>query len=137
MGATAAMAAPCGVEDRNRTAPFPFCGNRFEFRAVGSSQNCSIPIAIVNTVMAAGMAHLASLIEGGASHRDAVAQVYKENRDVIFTGNGYSAEWLEEAKKRGLPNLASTPSAVAEFTSEKAQKVFEAMKVFSKEECEA
>merc|ERR1712061_711257 len=59
--AKAAMGAPCGVEDRNRTAPFPFCGNRFEFRAVGSSQNCSFPIAIVNTVMASGMAALSSL----------------------------------------------------------------------------
>merc|ERR1719220_1758023 len=62
-GATASMGAPCGVEDRNRTASFPFCGNRFEFRAVGSSQNCSFPITIVNTVMAAGMKNLADLIE--------------------------------------------------------------------------
>jgi len=135
--ASAAMAAPCGVEDRNRTAPFPFCGNRFEFRAVGSSQNCSFPIAIVNTVMASGMAHVASLVEGGLSHRDAVAKVFEENRSVIFTGNGYSAEWPEEAQKRGLPNLNTTPLAVATFTSEKAKSVFEAMKVFSPEECDA
>jgi len=135
--ATAAMGAPCGVEDRNRTAPFPFCGNRFEFRAVGSSQNCSFPIAMVNTVMASGMAHLASLIEGGMSTRDAVAQIYKENRDVIFTGNGYSAEWPEEAKKRGLPNLNTTPLAVATFNSAKAKAVFEAMQVYSPEECDA
>merc|ERR1719367_962006 len=134
---TAAMPAPCGVEDRNRTAPFPFCGNRFEFRAVGSSQNCSFPIAIVNTVMASGMAKISSLIEGGLSHRDAVAQVYKENRSVIFTGNGYSAEWPEEAKRRGLPNLNTTPLAVATFNSAKAKAVFEAMKVFSSEECDA
>merc|ERR1719414_1314225 len=96
--AAAAMGAPCGVEDRNRTAPFPFCGNRFEFRAVGSSQNCSYPIAIVNTVMASGMAQLSALIEDGMSHRDAVAEMFKDNRSVIFTGNGYSAEWPEEAK---------------------------------------
>merc|ERR1719414_2775402 len=135
--ARAAMPAPCGVEDRNRTAPFPFCGNRFEFRAVGSSQNCAFPIAIVNTVMASGMAKVASLIEGGMSHRDAVAQVYKENRSVIFTGNGYSAEWPEEAKQRGLPNLTTTPLAVAAFNSEKAKEVFSAMQVFSAEECDA
>jgi len=133
----AAMAAPCGVEDRNRTAPFPFCGNRFEFRAVGSSQNCSFPIAIVNTVMASGMAKIASLIEGGTSHRDAVAQVYKENRSVIFTGNNYSAEFPEEAKRRGLSNLNTTPLAVATFNSEKAKEVFAAMQVFSAEECDA
>merc|ERR1719367_356978 len=135
--ATAAMGAPCGVEDRNRTAPFPFCGNRFEFRAVGSSQNCSFPIAIVNTVMAAGMAHLASLIEGGMSTRDAVAQLYKENRNVIFTGNGYSAEWPEEAKRRGLPNLVTTPMAVATFNNAESKKVFTEMGVFSEEECDA
>jgi len=133
----AAMAAPCGVEDRNRTAPFPFCGNRFEFRAVGSSQSCAFPITIVNTVMASGMAKVASLIEDGASHRDAVAQVYKENRDVIFTGNNYSAEFPEEAKQRGLPNLNTTPLAVAAFNSERAKEVFAAMQVFSAEECDA
>merc|ERR1712187_365331 len=135
--ATSAMGAPCGIEDRNRTAPFPFCGNRFEFRAVGSSQNCSFPIAIVNTVMAAGMSALSGLIEGGMSHRDAVANLYKENRNVIFTGNGYSAEWPAEAQKRGLPNLNTTPLATATFNSKKNKAVFEAMGVFSSEECDA
>jgi len=135
--ANAAMPAPCGVEDRNRTAPFPFCGNRFEFRAVGSSQNCSFPIAIVNTVMASGMAALSSLIEGGKSHRDAVAQLFKENRNVIFTGNGYAPEWPAEAKKRGLPNLTTTPAAAATFNSAKAKALFKAMGVFSTEECDA
>merc|ERR1711897_32386 len=129
--ASAAMPAPCGVEDRNRTAPFPFCGNRFEFRAVGSSQNCSFPIAMCNTMMASGMAYLASLIEGGMSTRDAVAQVYKENRNVIFPGNGYSAEWPVEAKKRGLPNLNTTPLATATFNSQKAKTVFKDMNIFS------
>jgi glutamine synthetase len=133
----AAMGAPCGVEDRNRTAPFPFCGNRFEFRAVGSSQNCSFPIAVVNTVMASGMATLASLIEGGKSHRDAVAEMYKENRSVIFTGNGYSAEWPVEAAKRGLPNLNTTPLAIATFNSKKAKDVFKAMNVYGDDECDA
>merc|ERR1712227_193517 len=71
-GCNAAEAIDTNVEDRNRTAPFPFCGNRFEFRAVGSSQNCSFPIAICNTIMASGMAALSSLIENGASLRDAV-----------------------------------------------------------------
>lgn len=135
--AKAAMGAPCGVEDRNRTAPFPFCGNRFEFRAVGSSQNCSFPIAIVNTVMASGMAALSSLIEGGKSHRDAVAELFRENRSVIFTGNGYSPEWPVEAGKRGLPNLNTTPLAIATFNSEKAKKVFQDMSIFSADECDA
>jgi len=135
--AAAAMPAVCGVEDRNRTAPFPFCGNRFEFRAVGSSQNCSFPIAICNTIFASGMSALSGLIEGGMSHRDAVAKLYKDNRHVIFTGNGYSAEWPVEAQKRGLPNLTTTPVAVATFNSPKAKTLFKSMNIFSNEECDA
>jgi glutamine synthetase len=83
------------------------------------------------------MAALSSLIEGGKSHRDAVAQLYKENRTVIFTGNGYSAEWPVEARKRGLPNLNTTPLAVATFNSDKAKKVFKQMGVFTDAECDA
>merc|ERR1712060_290560 len=135
--AAAAMPAVCGVEDRNRTAPFPFCGNRFEFRAVGSSQNCSFPIAMCNTIMASGMSALSDLIEGGMSHRDAVAKMFKDNRHVIFTGNGYSSEWPVEAAKRGLPNLNTTPLAVAALNTEKAKKLFSSMGIFSAEECDA
>merc|ERR1719210_2754415 len=135
--AASAMPAVCGVEDRNRTAPFPFCGNRFEFRAVGSSQNCSFPIAVCNTIMASGMAALSDLIEGGMSHRDAVAKIFKDNRHVIFTGNGYSAEWPVEAAKRGLPNLNTTPLAVAAFNTPKAKALFDEMGVFTHEECDA
>merc|ERR1719258_242398 len=112
-GARTTIDVAGGAEDRNRTAPFPHCGNRFEFRAVGSSQNCSMPIAVCNTLFADGMAHLSGLIEGGMSLRDAVAQMYKENREIIFTGNGYSDEWPVEAAKRGLPNLKTAPEAGA------------------------
>merc|ERR1712144_179773 len=91
-GCNAAEPIDTNVEDRNRTAPFPFCGNRYEFRAVGSSQNCSFPVMICNTIMAAGMSALSEKIEGGMGARDAVADLYKTNRAVIFTGNGYSAE---------------------------------------------
>ncbi|CAE8677930.1 unnamed protein product [Polarella glacialis] len=136
-GCAAAMPVEAPTEDRNRTAPFPFCGNRFEFRAVGSSQNCSFPIMVCNTIMASGMAALASLIEGGMSHRDAVADMFKQNRHVIFTGNGYSKEWPVEAVKRGLPNLVTTPMAVATWASDKNKALFEAMKVFTPEETDA
>merc|ERR1712232_1437218 len=136
-GCKAAEAIDTNIEHRNRTAPFPFCGNRFEFRAVGSSQNCSFPIAICNTIMASGMAALSDLIEGGMSHRDAVAKMFQDNRTVIFTGNNYSAEWPVEAPKRGLPNLNNTPLAVATFNSPKAKKVFTDMGIFSSEECDA
>jgi len=131
------MEIPTGMEDRNRTAPFPFCGNRFEFRAVGSSQNCSMPVAICNTIMSSGMANLSSLLEGGKSLRDAVATMYTENRAVIFTGNGYSAEWPVEAEKRGLPNLKNTPTAVKTFNSKKAKAVFKDMGIFEPEEVDA
>lgn len=131
------MEVPTGVEDRNRTAPFPFCGNRFEFRAVGSSQNCAMPVAICNTIMASGMAHLAGLLEGGTALRDAVAQIYKENREIIFTGNGYSKEWPIEAEKRGLPNLKTTPLAAKTFNSNKAKAVFKEMGIFEPEEVDA
>merc|ERR1719235_154799 len=136
-GCTAAMPIEANVEDRNRTAPFPFCGNRFEFRAVGSSQNCSFPVMVCNTIMAAGMSKVAGLIEAGTSHRDAVAQTFKESRHVIFTGNGYSAEWPIEAAKRGLPNLNTTPKAVATWSSDKNKELFKRMGVFTAEETEA
>lgn len=131
------MTIPTGVEDRNRTAPFPFCGNRFEFRAVGSSQNCAVPVCICNTIFASGMSHMAGLLEGGMSLRDAVAQIYKENRSVIFTGNGYSKEWTKEARERGLPNLKTTPLAAQTFNSYKNKAVFKEMGIFEHEEVDA
>merc|ERR1740139_1989000 len=136
-GSRSTMEIPTGVEYRNRTAPFPHCGNRFEFRAVGGGQNCSMPVAICNTLMASGMAYMASLLEGGKSLRDAVAQVYKENREIIFAGNGYSAEWPVEAEKRGLPNLKTTPDAARVFNSDKAKAVFKKMGIFEAEEVDA
>jgi len=136
-GCKASMDVEANVEDRNRTAPFPFCGNRYEFRAPGSSQNCSFPVMICNTIMAAGMAELSKKIEGGMAARDAVAAMYKENRNVIFTGNGYSAEWPVEAEKRGLSNLNTTPKAIKTWSQEKNVKTFEALGVFSPEETEA
>jgi len=136
-GCTAAEAIDVNIEDRNRTAPFPFCGNRFEFRAVGSSQNCAFPTAVCNTIWSCGAAYISEKIEGGMSLRDAVAATFKESRNVIFTGNGYSKEWPIEAEKRGLPNLNTTPLAIESFTGEKSKKALTSMKIFSDEECEA
>merc|ERR1719421_1641498 len=136
-GCTAAMPIEANVEDRNRTAPFPFCGNRFEFRAVGSSQNCALPTAICNTVWAAGASYISEKLEKGTSLRDAVAATFKECRNVIFTGNGYAADWPVQAKKRGLPNLNTTPKAVATWASDKNKAVFEKLGIYSVEETEA
>merc|ERR1719203_2529762 len=87
--------------------------------------------------MAAGMSVLAEEIEKGTKPRDAVAAMFKKNRQVIFTGNGYSPEWPAEAAKRGLPNLNTTPLAVPTFNSAKAKKLFSDMGIFSAEECDA
>mmetsp|Transcript_50348 Transcript_50348/g.90416 ORF Transcript_50348/g.90416 Transcript_50348/m.90416 type:complete len:762 (+) Transcript_50348:58-2343(+) len=136
-GCCAAEPIDTNVEDRNRTAPFPFCGNRFEFRAVGSSQNCAFPTAVCNTVWAAGAAHISQYLESGMPLRDAVATTFHECRQVIFTGNGYSAEWPIEAAQRGLPNLNTTPLAIQAFQGDKCKQVLIAMGVFDPDECEA
>merc|ERR1712048_1012746 len=124
-------------EDRNRTASFPFCGNRFEFRAVGSSQNCAFPTTVCNAVWAAGASHIAQYLEQGKNLRDAVATTFQECRDVIFTGNGYSPEWPLEAQRRGLPNLNTTPLAIQAFRGDRCKQVLTQMGIFDLEECEA
>jgi glutamine synthetase len=136
-GCNSTEAVDTNVEDRNRTAPFPFCGNRFEFRAVGSSQNCALPTAVCNTVWAAGAKYLSTQLEAGTTLRDAVAAMFKESRNVIFTGNGYSIEWPVEAKRRGLPNLNTTPMAIDAFVEGKSKEAFTSMNILSKEECTA
>eukprot|EP00441_Pelagodinium_beii_P034166 CAMPEP_0197650258 /NCGR_PEP_ID=MMETSP1338-20131121/30828_1 /TAXON_ID=43686 ORGANISM="Pelagodinium beii, Strain RCC1491" /NCGR_SAMPLE_ID=MMETSP1338 /ASSEMBLY_ACC=CAM_ASM_000754 /LENGTH=758 /DNA_ID=CAMNT_0043224621 /DNA_START=55 /DNA_END=2331 /DNA_ORIENTATION=- len=136
-GCCAAEPIDTNVEDRNRTAPFPFCGNRFEFRAVGSSQNCAFPTTICNTVWAAGAAHISGYLESGMPLRDAVAVTFNECRSVIFTGNGYSAEWPVEAAQRGLPNLNTTPLAIEAFQSPKITEVLTSMGIFGTDECAA
>jgi len=136
-GTTAAQNIKGGSEDRNRTAPLPFCGNRFEFRAVGSSQNIAFPMAVLNTAVADGCAVISDLIEGGKSPRDAVAQVLSENWRAIFNGDGYSNEWPVEAAKRGLLNLKNTPEALATFDTPKNQEMFEKYGVFTKAETAA
>jgi len=136
-GSKAVGAVTCNNEDRNRTAPFPFCGNRFEFRAVGSSQNISAPMTYVNTAMAESMGALADLIEGGMSPRDATAKVLTEHKAVIFNGNGYSEEWVAEAAARGLPNLKTCVDAFRVLDSEKNKALMQSQNVLSPEECTA
>ena len=133
-GARSVSPIPAGIEDRNRTAPFPFCGNRFEFRAVGSAQNIALPLALLNTAMAESIGILADRIEGGESVRDAVAGMFEEHMPVIFSGDGYSDAWPVEAEKRGLLNLRNTVDAVETFNSDKNQKLFESQKVFKPQE---
>jgi len=118
-------------EDRNRTAPIPFCGNRFEFRAVGSSQNISFPLAVLNTAVADGLDTISNKIEAGSSPRDAVAAVLADNWHGIFNGDGYSQEWQDEAAERGLLNLKDSAKAWATFDLPKNVELFEKFKVFT------
>jgi len=121
-------------EDRNRTAPIPFCGNRFEFRAVGSSQNIAFPLAVLNTAVADGCARISDKIEAGSAPRDAVAAVLADNWHGIFNGDGYSEEWQIEAAERGLLNLKTTPEAWATFDAPKNKSLFEKFGVLSEAE---
>lgn len=128
------------LEDRNRTAPFPFCGNRFEFRAVGSAQNINFPLAMLNTAVAEGMSVLSSKVESGMELRDAVAEMFKENWPTVFNGNGYSEEWNGEggeAERRGLLNLRTSVDAYDTLCSEKNETLFASMNVFKPHELQA
>lgn len=126
--------------DRNRTSPFAFTGTKFEFRAVGSSQNISTPIAVINTIIADSLDYVADKIRTSkgkdfdARVLHTVAEIVKETKDIRFEGNNYASEWLREAKKRGLPNVASTYEALKALTKEENVKLFEKYKVLSKEE---
>jgi glutamine synthetase len=131
--------------DRNRTSPFAFTGNKFEFRAVGSSANCANGMVILNTIMAETLTTFKKevdvLIEKGDKKEVAIMQVIKkyikESKKVLFEGDGYSEEWAKEAAKRGLPNLKTTPIALDPLISDKAKKLFEKHNVYTHSELEA
>jgi glutamine synthetase len=127
--------------DRNRTSPFAFTGAKFEFRAVGSSQNISTPIAVINTIISESLDYVAEKIKKASNGKDlntaamqVIAEIVKETKDVRFEGNNYAPEWVKEAKKRGLPNVASTCEALEALTTKENIALFEKYKVFSKAE---
>lgn len=131
--------------DRNRTSPFAFTGNKFEFRAVGATANCASPMTFLNTIMADTLTkfkqEVDGLIDKGEKKEIAILQVLQRfivtSKSVLFEGDGYSDEWEQEAKKRGLPNETSTPHALTVLTSEKAERVFRDMGIFTKNELHA
>jgi len=131
--------------DRNRTSPFAFTGNKFEFRAVGSSANCAISMTVLNTIMADTLkkfkADVDALIEKGDKKEIAIMQVIQryivDSKNVLFEGDGYSEEWHKEAERRGLPNLKTTPVALDAFVTDKAKKLFENNGVYTHVELEA
>jgi glutamine synthetase len=131
--------------DRNRTSPFAFTGNKFEFRALGSSMSLSLPNTVLNTITAEAIDDLAgklqARLDGGASLNDAVLEVVKEayaaNKRICFDGDGYSEEWHREAERRGLYNLPATPDALPWLTAEQTVRAFENYNVLSARELEA
>jgi glutamine synthetase len=127
--------------DRNRTSPIAFTGNKFEVRAVGSRQNPSQPMTAMNTIVAEGMDQITAWIqEAGGGPEAALAAIRKaiiESKNVRFEGNGYSAEWVEEAARRGLKNHVTTPAALTELGAESTLALFEKHKVYAREELEA
>ncbi len=131
--------------DRNRTSPFAFTGNKFEFRAVGSSANCANAMTALNTIMAETLKNFKkevdALIEKGEKKEIAIMHVIREyivsSEKVLFEGDGYSEEWTKEASKRGLANVKSTPLALDALVTEKAKHLFESNNVLNHVELEA
>ncbi len=131
--------------DRNRTSPFAFTGNRFEFRAVGSSANCASAMISLNSVVAAQLIQFKKdvdkLIESNVKKDEAILKVLKryisECKPVRFDGNGYSQEWAVEAERRGLTNIKSVPLALDAYLYKSSRKVFESLDIFNEKELEA
>ncbi len=128
--------------DRNRTSPFPFVDNRFEFRAVGASANCAAPMTVLNTIVADQLETFKKEVDSrskdSSNNEDnivAVLQGYMEDVDrIVFNGDGYSQEWETEAAARGLPNNKTTPDAIKVMVSERSKAVFGRQRVFSERE---
>lgn len=131
--------------DRNRTSPFAFTGNKFEFRAVGSSESCSKPMIVLNTIVASQLNAFADEVDKKVADgtdvnqaiMDTIKKLITESKKVRFEGNSYSDEWVAEAEKRGLPNISSTPEALKTTSSEKSVALFEKMGVLSERELKA
>lgn len=131
--------------DRNRTSPFAFTGNKFEFRAVGSTANCANPMTVLNTIMAETLTQFKkdvdTLIEKGEKKEIAIMHTIQkyivESETVLFEGDGYSNEWHLEAKRRGLPNIPTTPLALDAFITKKSKHLFETNGIYNHAELEA
>ena len=127
--------------DRNRTSPFAFTNNKFEFRMVGSSDSIASPNIVLNTIVAESFKEAADILEVSEDFDEAVHDMIKQlftgHRRIIFNGNGYSKEWVEEAKKRGLSNLPSMIDAIPALVSESSIKLFESFEVFTRKELES
>jgi glutamine synthetase len=142
LGVTTLPVLPKDATDRNRTSPFAFTGNKFEFRAVGSSVPIYWPQTILNTIVAESLAVIADKLDKLKANDFAgltkiLSEIIKENKKVLFSGNNYAEEWHAEAAKRGLPNNKSTVDALPALQTEKAKKIFAQFGVLSERELES
>ena len=127
--------------DRNRTSPFAFTGNKFEFRMVGSADSIASPNTTLNAIVAEAFCEAADRLEKAddlelAIH-DLIKEYMSEHQRIIFNGNGYAPEWVEEARERGLPNIKSMIEAASTLTTDKAVKLFEKFRIFTRVELES
>jgi glutamine synthetase len=140
IGVTSLPKFPRDVTDRNRTSPFAFTGNKFEFRAVGSNQSCANANIVINTIFAEAFDLICTKLEAGskkdinATLQQVLQDIVKKHKRIIFNGDNYTEEWHKEAEKRGLPNLKNTPEAIKEWLKESTIAIFEKHKVLSKVE---
>ena len=134
---------PRDATDRNRTSPFAFTGNKFEFRAPGSSQSCADPCTALNVIAADAFNQIADELEKlDADHfndglQDILRKIVRDHRRIVFNGDGYSGSWLEEAKRRGLPNYATTTDALPCLVSDSAVRLYEKYNVYTRRELES
>jgi glutamine synthetase len=144
LGVTTLPPLPRDATDRNRTSPFAFTGNKFEFRAVGSGQSIATPNIALNTIAAESLKFMADEIEKArksagleAAVQQIVQATLKKHQRILFNGNNYSTQWHQEAERRGLPNLRNTVDAIPHFSSEKNVALFETFNVLSRREVES
>ena len=153
IGVDTLPAIPKDATDRNRTSPFAFTGNKFEFRAPGSSVCCSGPMTVLNTIVAEAVDHMADELEASgtagkakpgehtAAFHSALQKILqaslKAHKRVVFNGNGYEADWPKEAERRGLPNAPDTPSALAALVKDENAALFERYGVMTKRELQS
>ena len=127
--------------DRNRTSPFAFTGNKFEFRMVGSTQSIAEPNIVLNTIVADALCEIADELEQAENFdmavHDLIKDLIKKHKRVVFNGNAYSEEWVEEAERRGLPNLKCMVDAIPALVKDKSVQIFEKHHVFSRTELES
>ena len=136
---------PRDATDRNRTSPFAFTGNKFEFRAVGSSQNCSAANTVLNTIAADAISEVCDELEAAIKAKknfnetlqSILQRIVKKHKRILFNGDNYTAEWRAEAARRGLPNIMTTPEALKSFAAPATIKLFEKHGVLTKRELES